>query len=70
MASLSPAVRKLLVHAIECDGAWMECDPIRMAESTVKAAERRGLVVVERTKGGELSCVTITAKGRAELKWF
>ena len=66
--TLSPAVREFLVHCIECEG-WLSDDPVRIPLSTVEAAERRGLVVVERFDG-RITSARITARGRAEFVWF
>lgn len=66
--SLSPAVRELLVHCIECEG-WLAADPVRVLVATVEAAERRGLVLVERREGA-IAAATITAQGRADMRWF
>lgn len=67
--SLTPAIRRLLAHAIECGGAWLASDPVRVYRAAVLAAERRGLVTVEREHGAIDSAI-VTTRGRAEMGWF
>ena len=68
MSTLPPAVRMLLVHAIECGGAWLHEDPVRVSLATLESAERRGLVRLERHNQC-IVCATITSRGRAEMQW-
>jgi hypothetical protein len=67
--SLTPAIRRLLAHALGSSGTWLasEITPYRIALQAVEAADKRGLVAIERTRDGEISGARITARGREEM---
>lgn len=66
---LTPAIRELLVHCLECGGSWLRDDPVRVLLATVEAAERRGVVKIERLPNGTIENCSITELGRTEFPW-
>ncbi len=66
---LTPAIRRLLAHALASGGAWRPSDraPGKIYRETVEAAEARVLVAIERNRDGEITSATITPFGRSEM---
>jgi hypothetical protein len=66
---LSPAVRRLLVHMRDTGDGWMQGDPVG-STNAVLAAERRGLVFVERDALGLPGSAELTERGAAEARLY
>jgi hypothetical protein len=62
------AKRQLLDHMVRCDGAWLPEDPLRVLPATLQEMETTGWARLER-QDGEVVCASITALGRAALRW-
>lgn len=66
---LSPAVRRLLVHMRDTGDGWMQGDPVGQ-QNAVLAAERRGLVAVQRMADGTVACADLTPQGAVESRLY
>jgi len=65
---LTPAVVNFLLHCYECSG-WCSNDPIQVYPSVIAAAERRGLVAVER-EGGLPAAALLTREGMLAMRRY
>ena len=63
---MSPAKRRLLLHMLDCGGAWLPEDPIKVHPNTVRRLGEEGLLTYTPRKG-ELAGAELTAEGRAAI---